>query len=680
MSILVGKSLVWLCFISMLSIKTTITFAQPNFLANVCGQNENYTANSTYRRNLDTALSILPTTDTGFGFFNHSTGQGSDTVNSAALCRGDVEPGLCRSCLNDSIVKLREMCPNQKEALGYYDNCLLKYSNKTVFEGGGRILYNLQNASDVDGFNRAVRPLLNELRDNASAGGSLLKFASGNTTGPDFSTIYGLVQCTPDLSGVQCSDCLDNAMNSFFIRFGGSVGGRLLQPTCNFRYEIYRFFNGSTRVIPSPPSPPPSSGLTPPVSSPPQGGKSSNRTTVIIVVVIVTICVIIIIASICIFLRLRKKKKQIPQTDHNETEAIDIGTVESLQYDFTLVKVATNDFSDENKLGKGGFGSVYKGKLEGGQEIAVKRLARDSGQGDVEFKNEVLLVAKLQHRNLVRLLGFSIEGSERLLIYEFLPNASLDQFIFDPTKGALLDWEKRYNIMRGVAKGLLYLHEDSRLRIIHRDLKASNILLDSEMNAKIADFGMARMFKPEETQGDTSRIVGTYGYMAPEYAMHGQFSVKSDVFSYGVLVLEMITGQKNRCFEIGECKEDLLSFAWKSWQNRTTNNMIDPILKMGSASSHDIIRSIHIGLLCVQENIVDRPTMGSVVNMLNSFSISLALPSEPAFFMHSNAKAEMPLLYEYSSTRSSSGTEKTKISKSSQLSINDVSISEIIPR
>ncbi|KAL8246026.1 hypothetical protein R6Q59_007242 [Mikania micrantha] len=438
MSILVGKSLVWLCFVSLLSIKTTITFAQPNFLTNVCGQNENYTANSTYRRNLDTALSILPTTNTGLGFFNHSTGQGINTVNSVALCRGDVEPNLCRSCLNDSIVKLREMCPNQKEAVGYYDNCLLTYSNKTVFEAGGQILYNLLNASDVDGFNGAVRPLLNELRDNASAGGSLLKFASGNTTRPDSSTIYGLVQCTPDLSGEQCNECLDNAMNSFFISFGGSVGGRLLQPTCNFRYEIYRFFNGSTRVIPSPPSPPsppPSSGLTPPVLSPPQGGKSSNRTTVIIVVVIVTISLIIIIASICIFLTLRKKKKQIPQTDHNETEAMDIGTVESLQYDFTLVKVATNDFSDENKLGKGGFGSVYKGKLEGGQEIAVKRLARDSGQGDVEFKNEVLLVAKLQHRNLVRLLGFSIEGNERLLIYEFLPNASLDQFIFDPTKG-----------------------------------------------------------------------------------------------------------------------------------------------------------------------------------------------------------------------------------------------------
>ncbi|KAF5756473.1 putative protein kinase RLK-Pelle-DLSV family [Helianthus annuus] len=216
-------------------------------------------------------------------------------------------------------------------------------------------------------------------------------------------------------------------------------------------------------------------------------------------------------------MRLRKKKKQtmhppaiiIRSNSTTSVGTMDVRTVESLQYDFNSVKIATNYFSEENKLGRGGFGTVYKGTLEDGNEIAVKRLALDSGQGDLEFKNEVLLVAKLQHRNLVRLLGFSVEGSERLLIYEFLPNASLDQFIFDPTKRTLLDWEKRYSIIKGIAKGLLYLHEDSRLRIIHRDMKASNVLLDGQMNPKIADFGMARLFKTEETEGDTTRIVGT---------------------------------------------------------------------------------------------------------------------------------------------------------------------------
>ncbi|GJY95359.1 cysteine-rich receptor-like protein kinase 26 [Tanacetum coccineum] len=217
---------------------------------------------------------------------------------------------------------------------------------------------------------------------------------------------------------------------------------------------------------------------------------------------------VIIVASLCIFMRLKKKKRQIPPMPPN-TETMDIGTAESFQYDFSTMQVATNDFSEDNKLGQGGFGAVYKGVLEDGHQVAVKRLANDSGQGDVEFKNEVLLLAKLQHRNLVRLLGFSTQGSERLLIYEFLPNVSLDQFIFDPVKRTLLDWEKRYKIITGVAKGLLYLHEDSRLKIIHRDMKASNVLLDAEMNAKIADFGMARLFKQEETQANTSLIVGT---------------------------------------------------------------------------------------------------------------------------------------------------------------------------
>ncbi|KAH9715534.1 Receptor-like serine/threonine-protein kinase [Citrus sinensis] len=214
-------------------------------------------------------------------------------------------------------------------------------------------------------------------------------------------------------------------------------------------------------------------------------------------------------------------------------------------FSFSSVSTATNTFSDTNKLGEGGFGPVYKGVLRKGDEIAVKRLSGRSEQGLREMKNEASVIAKVQHKNLVRLLGCCIDKDEKILIYEYMPNKSLDFFLFDPTKRILLDWVTRVQIIEGIAQGLLYLHQYSRVRIIHRDLKASNILLDKDMNPKISDFGMARICGGNELQANTSRIVGTYGYMSPEYALEGIFSIKSDVFSFGVLLLEIVSGKKN---------------------------------------------------------------------------------------------------------------------------------------
>ncbi|GMN21162.1 hypothetical protein TIFTF001_043248 [Ficus carica] len=214
-------------------------------------------------------------------------------------------------------------------------------------------------------------------------------------------------------------------------------------------------------------------------------------------------------------------------------------------FSLAAISGATDNFAVYNKLGEGGFGPVYKGKLEDGQEIAVKRLSLSSRQGINEFKNEVLLIAKLQHQNLVKLLGCCIQGEEKLLIYEYMPNKSLDFFIFDEGQSKLLEWPKRFEILCGVARGLQYLHQDSRLRIVHRDLKASNILLDNKMNPKISDFGMAKTFGGDQTEGNTNRIAGTHGYMAPEYAFNGLFSTKSDVFSFGIMVLEIISGKRS---------------------------------------------------------------------------------------------------------------------------------------
>ncbi|XP_021740951.1 cysteine-rich receptor-like protein kinase 8 [Chenopodium quinoa] len=308
----------------------------------------------------------------------------------------------------------------------------------------------------------------------------------------------------------------------------------------------------------------------------------------------------------------------------------DIRNIESLQYELSTIKLATDNFSQDNKLGKGGFGVVYKGRLVNGKEIAVKRLSEYSEQGTLEFKNEVLLVAKLQHRNLVKLLGFCLSEKEKILIYEYLPNSSLDRFLYDPLKRASLDWKTRFSIITGIARGLLYLHEDSRLKIIHRDLKSSNVLIDEAMNPKIADFGLAKLFSVDQTQGDTKRIVGTYGYMAPEYALAGQFSVKSDVYSFGVIVLEVVCGQRNNFFCRQKHEERLLHRAWRLWNENAALELVDPLLK-NNFSIEEVKICIHVGLLCIQEDATKRPRMTSVVAALNGQSVTLPLPCTPHF-------------------------------------------------
>ncbi|KAI8006881.1 G-type lectin S-receptor-like serine/threonine-protein kinase [Camellia lanceoleosa] len=318
-------------------------------------------------------------------------------------------------------------------------------------------------------------------------------------------------------------------------------------------------------------------------------------------------------------------------TDSSEFKDDDKKGIDVPFFDLESILEATNYFSDENKLGEGGFGHVYKGIFPRGQEIAIKRLSSHSGQGLEEFKNEVVLIAKLQHRNLVKLLGYCIKGDEKILLYEYMPNKSLDTFIFDRTLCLSLDWEKRFDIILGIARGLLYLHQDSRLRIIHRDLKTSNILLDEEMNPKISDFGLARIVKGKETEANTMRIVGTYGYMSPEYALDGLFSIKSDVFSFGVIVLEIVSGKRNTGFYQSKEALNLLGYAWRLWNEEKALDLMDRTL-VESCNKGEVLKCINVGFLCVQEDPSDRPNASNVLSMLTSdTAIPLPNPKEPAF-------------------------------------------------
>ncbi|XP_057790547.1 G-type lectin S-receptor-like serine/threonine-protein kinase At4g27290 isoform X2 [Salvia miltiorrhiza] len=363
-----------------------------------------------------------------------------------------------------------------------------------------------------------------------------------------------------------------------------------------------------------------------------------KKREVLIVTLSLIVGVILLCLSLLLYFQMSKRTDHQPaetgwgRVDNPEDHAdeSDNKELELPQFDLSTVVKATDDFSLNNKLGEGGFGPVYKGVLDEGQEIAVKRLSKTSHQGVDEFKNEVICIGKLQHRNLVKLLGWCIQGAEKMLVYEYLTNKSLDIILFDPTRSMLLDWPRRFNIINGIARGLMYLHQDSRLRVIHRDLKASNILLDSDMNPKISDFGLARTFGGNETGGNTSRVVGTYGYMSPEYAVDGMFSVKSDVFSFGVIVLEIVSGKRNRGFVHSDHRLNLLGHAWMLHEEDRAIEMVESCMR-NSCDVSQVMRSIHVGLLCVQQHPEDRPSMSSVVLMLSNGGV-LPEAKHPGFF------------------------------------------------
>ncbi|RWR88128.1 wall-associated receptor kinase-like protein 5 isoform X1 [Cinnamomum micranthum f. kanehirae] len=332
-------------------------------------------------------------------------------------------------------------------------------------------------------------------------------------------------------------------------------------------------------------------------------------------------------------------------------------------FSFAQIQAATGNFSNEFKLGEGGYGPVYKGKLPRGQEIAVKRLSASSTQGLEEFKNEVSLTARLQHVNLVQVLGFCSERDEKMLIYEYMPNKSLDLYLFDPIRRYVLDWNKRVRIIEGVIQGLLYLQEYSNFTIIHRDLKSSNILLDEEMKAKISDFGMAKLFRKDIDEANTDRIVGTFGFAPPEYVKKGIYSMKYDVYSFGVVLLQIISGKRNNCYYGRYENLTLLEYAYDLWKEGRGKELLDPSLD-DSSSPCKLMTCMQVALHCVQENPDDRPSMLKVFSMIKSDAVDISAPGRPAFSVRKGRKME--------SGSSSSQPEF--------ISYNDPEISQLEPR
>lgn len=396
---------------------------QPNSSPALYCSGTPYSANSTYSANLNALLSSLSSNSSRpNGFYNTTVGNnGSDIIYGLLLCRGDVSSAQCQNCVSTAVrnVTSEGYCPNGKESILWFDKCLIRYSNQSLFGSEtGLAFTNREIISESQRFRSVLGDAMNELLATVAANGNNRSgkiFATKEANYSSVDRVYTFAQCIPDLSNSSCENCLRNAVGS--LPTEAVRGSRVLLPSCNVRYETYPFYNVTS-------APPPASS-SPPPSPPGEGGIASGVIAAIVVSIVVSI--LLFIFGFC---WLRSRASREFNVVEDMTDAGEISTAESLQYHFNTIRDATTNFSTDNRIGEGGFGVVYKGKLPDGQEIAVKRLSGSSGQGVEEFKNEILLIAQLQHRNLVRLLGYCFEGEEKILVYEFVPNKSLDYFLF----------------------------------------------------------------------------------------------------------------------------------------------------------------------------------------------------------------------------------------------------------
>eukprot|EP01018_Ginkgo_biloba_P036586 Gb_16373 [translate_table: standard] len=592
-----------------------------------CKPDTNYANNSKFVSNLNRVLDALVQNTSETGFNTTSYGQSVDKVYVILQCRGDISPSECYNCSQEANAYVRQNCRNDLGGLVWLDLCYLRFENYSFFarlDTTSAPLYKwiTRNVTNPDAFAVSLRSFLYGLSAEAPKNDKF--FAYGTKDDP---SIYAAVQCWRDLSIDDCTACLKTATEKVSQRFDGKAGARALFGSCFIRFETYPFFSVASSLSPE---------------------QTSSKSTLAIIFGVIGGTLMLLI--VCLFAIRRKiravircgnpviiRQEKGPNAEIYEDFSESILGYEHMFFKMETLMAATRNFDKDNKLGEGGFGPVYKGITSDGREIAVKKLSGKSGQGQKEFMNEVKVVAKIQHRNLVKLFGCCAEGRERLLVYEYLSNRSLDKILFDPQRKRVLEWEKRYNIIIGIVLGLLYLHQDSQLRIIHRDIKASNILLDDNLNPKIADFGLGKIFPEGETHVST-RVAGTYGYMAPEYAMQGQLTEKADVYSFGVLLLEIVSGRKNTDFNLSPEMQSLLGLTWRLHKRGHTMDMIDLQL-METCPREQVLKCIHIGLLCTQADAGVRPSMSTINFMFSNNSVRLPDTRKPAF-VKSNHKRD----------------------------------------
>eukprot|EP00253_Pinus_taeda_P011683 PITA_11683 len=592
-----------------------------------------YRNGSSFQRNLNQVLNSLVGNVSTSGFNVSSVvvveGQNSNSsVYGLLQCRRDLNSSDCRQCASTAKTNLVQRCHNTS-GLIQLDGCFLRYDNHNFYghidSTPKNLICNGGKSSKPREFTDAVDALLSNVTKKAAQSPQLF-FADYSLPSNLMVYVYAIAQCWKDLSQKDCGSCLTSASSSLVSCGTGTIGAQFASKNCYLRFEMYSFFNLSVLPQHPPPTPPPTT------AAPSEGKKCYILLGITLGAVAAMIGLIAAIGG-CKwnFFALRERFSRSKCAEIGEEGALMLNpniAASEFNFKYDILREATSNFKPENKLAEGGFGSIFKGVLPGGREIAVKRLYMSPRLGDAEFVNEANLMSRVEYKNLVKLLGCSVGGSERLLVYEYLPNRSLDEILFDTTRRHLLDWKKRFEIIVGIARGLTYLHEEPDIKIIHRNIKASNILLDEDYRAKITDFGLAKLFA-EDLSRLTTTFIGTVGYMAPEYALRGQLTEKADVFSFGVLLLEIISGRKSQ--SLAPDAEFLIEETWKLYKADRGLEAMDATLE-GSYSVEEAIKVIKIGLLCTQAAAALRPSMSRVVWMLtNEVEHDIPSPTKPVF-------------------------------------------------
>ncbi|KAK7364262.1 hypothetical protein VNO80_12791 [Phaseolus coccineus] len=518
------------------SLHADLNFTKdPFYLSHNCSSNETLTSNNTLQISLTTLFSYLSSNATNKRYYKADV---NNTVYGLFMCRGDVPNGVCEKCVQNATHRIALDCNSSQEAIVWYSQCMLRYSFRKFFKTVERspMFWKLNRTSrneEQSFFSVTLAKTLDKVA--VMAGDSDERFGKYSTKLNDKQTLYTLAQCTKDLPTDDCKGCLGNLIGTEipWSRLG-SIGGRVLYPSCNLRFEFHQFY------------------FDDPPAGPIQSENKRNNVRRIIILVTVPTVILVNLSFLAWYFQRRNTRKS-HTTILKENFGHEIAALEPLHFNLTAIELATNNFSNDNKIGRGGFGEVYKGILLDGRQIAVKRLSKSSKQD----------------------------------------------------------------------------------------------------------------------QESTDLIVGTCGYMSPEYAMFGQFSEKSDVFSFGVMILEITTGRKNiHSSEARHIADGLLSYVWKQWRDQTPLSILNSNIRENYAEI-EVIKCIQIGLLCVQENPDVRPTMVTIVSYLDGHFSELPTPQKPAFFLHGRRDSK-------SIGRKSSSRKSMNIS--TPLSINEMSTSECFPR